>query len=106
MRPTAGCWPSATARASPPPRNWLVLARLAAGTIANMPGNPYLRHSDLLLVSHHLAVRVLAPAVMLAAAIALVALCVTRRWKLRESPGPEPSGMAGAPLDPGLLAAD
>ena len=54
----------------------------------------------------YLALAGLAPAVMLAAAIALVALCVTRHWKLRESPGPEPSGIAGAPLDPGLLAAD
>ena len=33
--------------------DWLVLARLAAGTIANMPGNPYLQHSHLLLVTDH-----------------------------------------------------
>ena len=29
--------------------DWLVLARLTAGTISNMPGNPYLQHSHLLL---------------------------------------------------------
>ena len=86
--------------------DWLVLARLAAGTIANMPGNPYLHHSHLLLVTDHFAVRILAPAVMLAAAIALVALCVTGRWKLRDAPGPERARIAGGPSDPGLLAAD
>ena len=86
--------------------DWLVLARLAAGTIANMPGNPYLHHSHLLLVTDHFVVRILAPGVMLAAAAALVALCVSGRWKLRDAPGPERAGTSGAPSDPGLLAAD
>ena len=69
--------------------DWLVLGRLAAGTISNMPGNPYLQHSRLVVLSDHFAVRVLAPMVMLAAAVALVALCVRGRWKLRDAPGPE-----------------
>ena len=80
--------------------DWLVLARLTAGTISNMPGNPYLQHSQLLLLTDHFAVRVLAPVVMLAAAVALVALCVSGRWKLRDSPGPE----RAAPGDAGRLA--
>ncbi len=81
--------------------DWLVLARLTAGTISNMPGNPYLQHSHLLRLADHFAVHIMAPIVMLAAAIALVALCVTGRWKLRDSPAPEAPG----PGDAGVLAA-
>ncbi len=71
--------------------DWLVLARLTVGTISNMPGNPYLQHSHLLLLTDHFAVRVLAPAVMLAAALTLVALCVSGRWKLRIDPARGPA---------------
>ena len=81
---TGWCWPGST-----------------AGTISNMPGNPYLQHSHLLRLADHFAVRMLAPMVMLAAAIALVALCLTGRWKLRDSPAPEAPG----PGDAGVLAA-
>ena len=69
--------------------DWLVLGRLAAGTISNMPGNPYLQHSLLLWHIDHFAVRVLTPVVMLAAAAAFVALCVSGHWKVRDAPGPE-----------------
>ena len=68
--------------------DWLVLGRLAAGTISNMPGNPYLQHSHLLLATDHFAVRVLAPMVMLAAGGTFVALCLRGRWNLRDDPGP------------------
>jgi hypothetical protein len=79
--------------------DWLVLGRLAAGTIANMPGNPYLQHSLLLWHIDHLAVRVLAPVVMLAAAIAFVALCLRGNWTLRDAlrPGPTAPENAGQP---------
>lgn len=68
--------------------DWLVLARLTAGTIANMPGNPYLQHGHLVMVAGHFAVRVMAPIVMLIATLALVALCLTGRWKVRDPAGP------------------
>ena len=68
--------------------DWLVLARLAAGTISNMPGNPYLQHSHLLLATDHFAVRIMAPLVILAAAVILVVLCLTGKWKLRDSAEP------------------
>ena len=68
--------------------DWLVLGRLAAGTISNMPGNPYLQHSHLLLATDHFAVRALAPMAMLAAAGIFVALCLCGRWNLRDDPGP------------------
>jgi hypothetical protein len=83
--------------------DWLVLARLTVGTISNMPGNPFLRHSQLLLATDHFAVRVVTPIVMLTAAIALVGLGLTRRWKLRDSPGPGPGPGAAAAGDAGRL---
>ena len=86
--------------------DWLVLARLASGTIANMPGVPYVQHGYLLRIADHFAVRILAPTIMLAAAIALVALCVSGRWKLRDTPVPERVPITGVPEDQGLLAAD
>jgi hypothetical protein len=78
--------------------DWLVLGRLAAGTISNMPGNPYLQHSRLLLLADHFAVRILTPMVMLAAAVALVALCLSGRWKLRDAPEPGPTPLENAAL--------
>ncbi len=78
--------------------DWLVLARLTAGTISNMPGDPYLHHGHFLNVIDHWAVHVVAPAVILAAAVGLVGLCVTGRWNLQEPPGPPPP--ARAPLVP------
>ena len=61
-----------------------------------MPGNPFLQHSHLLLLTDHFAVRVLAPVVMLAAAVTLVALCVSGRWSLGILPA-----RAGTPGDAG-----
>jgi hypothetical protein len=78
--------------------DWLVLGRLAAGTISNMPGNPYLQHSPLLWHIDHVAVRVLTPVVMLAAAVAFVALCLSGHWKLRDTPGPGPTALENAGL--------
>jgi hypothetical protein len=85
--------------------DWLVMSRLAAGTISNLPGNPYLQHSRLLWLTGHFAVRVLAPVVMLAAAAALVVLCLRGHWKLRDTPGPghtapENAGRPASAADP------
>ena len=85
--------------------DWLVLGRLAAGTISNMPGNPYLQHSLLLWHIDHFAVRVLTPIVLLAAAAAFVALCLSGRWKVRDAPGPghaagENAGMPARAAEP------
>ena len=84
--------------------DWLVLGRLAAGTISNMPGNPYLQHHRLLWLIDHFAVRMLAPTVMLAATVALVALCLSGRWNQGCSqagaPGPEDAGRPAPVADP------
>ncbi len=60
--------------------DWIVLARLCAATLANMPGNPFgvsggkLRAFDVFLVHG------LTPTVLLVCALALVWLCVSGRW--------------------------
>jgi hypothetical protein len=71
--------------------DWLVLAIVAAGTLPNIPGNP-LTPSGAVDSVHHFLIVDFAPPVLLAAAIGLVALCVSGRWKLNE-PG-EPPGTA------------
>jgi alpha-1,6-mannosyltransferase len=78
--------------------DWLVLARLTAGTISNMPGDPYMERGHWLRMTDHWAVHVVAPIVIFAAAIGLVVLCVTGAWHLREPPGRPPG--ARAPLRP------
>jgi hypothetical protein len=67
--------------------DWLVLAIVTAGTIPNIPGNP-VAPSGALRGVHHFFVVTFAPLVLLVAAIGLVALCVSGRWKLREPGGP------------------
>jgi hypothetical protein len=59
-------------------------------------------HSQLLLATDHFAVRVMTPMVMLTAAIALVGLGLTGRWKLRDSPGAGPGTAAAG--DAGRLS--
>jgi hypothetical protein len=71
--------------------DWVVLARLTAGTIALMPGTPAPLPGYLLTRINHDSQVYLAPIVLLAAVIWLAALCVTGRWKLRlpvTVPGP------------------
>ena len=67
--------------------DWLVLAIVAAGTLPNIPGNPR-APSGVVDSVHHFFIVDFAPVVLLAAAIGLVALCVTGRWKLSEPGGP------------------
>jgi hypothetical protein len=74
--------------------DWLVLAPIAVGTITaplGMPGAP-LGHAAGLI--HDFSVQVLSPLVLLAAAAGLVALCLSGRWKPRDthpSPSPRPT---------------
>jgi hypothetical protein len=72
--------------------DWLVLARVAAGSLPNTPGNPYGPYGvvgDL----HHVSIVLVAPVVLFAAAVGLVVLCLTGRWTRREPdpPGPAPN---------------
>jgi hypothetical protein len=71
--------------------DWLVLARLTAGTIANMPGNPLLPHGHVLNLLDRYAVHAIAPLVILGAAVGLVVLCWSGRWKPEDTAGPPPT---------------
>jgi hypothetical protein len=71
--------------------DWLVLARLTAGTLANMPGNPLLPHGHVLNLLDHYAVHAIAPLVILGAAVGLVVLCWSGRWNPEGPAGPPPS---------------
>ena len=75
--------------------DWLVLARLCAATIANMPGNvggvpvKSLKAFDAFLVHG------LAPAVLLGAAMAVVLFAVTGAWGLQQETDPMPAWPPG-----------
>ena len=71
--------------------DWLVLARLTAGTIANMPGNPLLPHGHVLNLLDRYAVHAIAPLVILGAAVGLVVLCWSGRWNPRDTADPPPT---------------
>jgi hypothetical protein len=87
--------------------DWLVMARLAAGTLPNIPGNPH-APPGMVGTLHHAFVVTFAPLVLLFAAIGLVVLCLSGRWKLREfseRPGalrPETAGRVPVTSDPDL----
>jgi hypothetical protein len=64
--------------------DWLVLARLTAATFALMPGNAGFPPEHILAAITADSLYWWAPAVLLAAAVALVWLCLTDRWKMDE----------------------
>ena len=74
--------------------DWLVLARLGAATIANMPGDPNgvpgraLKQVDVFLVHGF------APAVLLTAALGIVVLAISGRWGIQSEPGRQPAALA------------
>jgi hypothetical protein len=78
--------------------DWIVLLRLTAATIANTPGIPAGPPGHDLKVIDRFAVSHLGPWALLAAVIALVAIAVTGRWKVRYPPrlsggtGPDHTG--------------
>jgi hypothetical protein len=68
--------------------DWLVLGRIAAGTLPNTPGNPFGPPGHLLFQVHHWVVVVVAPLALMAAAAGLVLLCLSGQWTPRETGGP------------------
>jgi len=62
--------------------DWLVVVRMTAATFALMPGNAGYPRQHLLKVITSDSLYYLAPAVLLAAAVALVWLCRTGRWDM------------------------
>jgi len=62
--------------------DWLALVQLTIGVFALMPGNAAIPAQHLLATITNDSLYWVAPAVLLAAAVALVGLCLTRRWKM------------------------
>jgi alpha-1,6-mannosyltransferase len=74
--------------------DWLVLARLTAATLANVPGNPNAKLNWLIGAVHHGIVQGVVPLVLLAAAVGLVLLARKGQWGLEDPgapPGPAPA---------------
>jgi hypothetical protein len=74
--------------------DWLVLGRLAAATLANIPGNPNAKLDWLIGAVHHGIVEGVVPLVFVAAAVCLVLVARNRDWRLQDPggpPGSEPS---------------
>ena len=79
--------------------DWLVIARVAVGSLPNTPGNPTNPPGHVLDLLHHWSIVAIAPLVLLAAALGLIVLCVTRQWTPRVPGGPP----GPAPEEPELV---
>jgi len=81
--------------------DWLVLVRLAAGTIASIPGNPpqiiRLQAGHFVLEVHNVIVYALTPLVLFGAAVALIVLLLTGRWNRPAPPVAAPEAKADDP---------
>lgn len=62
--------------------DWLAIVRLTAATFAFMPGNAGFPHEHVLKVITSDMLYYIAPAILLAVAVTLIWLCLTRRWKM------------------------
>jgi len=78
--------------------DWLVIARLVAGTVALMPGNPTPLPSHLLSRISTDALTLAAPIVLTTALVAMILLCLADRRRSRQS-------STGAPGAPGVASA-
>jgi hypothetical protein len=83
--------------------DWLVLARIAACSIPNAPGNPANPPGRIVGLIHQLSIGAFVPLVLLGAAVCLVALCLSGRWKLREPGGPPGAAPETAPAVPSAV---
>jgi hypothetical protein len=70
--------------------DWLVLLRLTAATISNMPGNPWAPPGHVLAVLDRVVIYRVAPVALLAAVVGVVLLAVSGRWGLRLPPRGHP----------------
>jgi hypothetical protein len=79
--------------------DWLVIWRIGIGSLPNTPGNPTLPPGHVLQLLHHWSLDVVAPLVLLAAAVGLIVLCLTNQWTPRLPGGPP----GPAPEEPELV---
>jgi hypothetical protein len=78
--------------------DWIALIRLAAGTIALVPGNPYLHAGRLIDSLSQGIITFWAPAALLASAVVVVALSVTGRWRARRTDHPASPASTSSPM--------
>lgn len=74
--------------------DWLVLARLAAATIANMPGDPNGVPVHVLKALDRLLVHGIVPLVLVVCLVWLVILAITGSWGVRPAQSTQPTGSA------------
>jgi hypothetical protein len=76
--------------------DWLVIARLVAGTVALMPGNPTPLPSHLLSRISNDVLTLAAPVVLFAALATMICLCLAERRLSRPPPAGTPGGIPTA----------
>jgi len=75
--------------------DWLVLARLTAATIANMPGDPSGVPGHYLKAFDHFLVHGMAPLVLVFCAVWLVIMAFTGQWGIKPTDSTQQAGMSG-----------
>jgi hypothetical protein len=78
--------------------DWIVLGRLAVGTIALIPGDPYLHAGHLIGRMNQDILTLWAPVLLLVSIAALVALSVTGRWRASQTEVPASSSNKAVPV--------
>jgi hypothetical protein len=78
--------------------DWIVLGRLAVGTIALIPGDPYLHAGQVIGRVDQDILTLGAPILLLVGVAAVVALCVTGRWRASQTDVPASSSNKPTPV--------
>lgn len=78
--------------------DWIVLGRLTAGTIALIPGDPYMAAGAVINGVSHDILTLWAPALLLASVLGLVWLSVARRWRVCQAEIPASSASKQIPV--------
>lgn len=78
--------------------DWIVLGRLTVGTIALIPGDPYMHAGGLIDWLNHDILTLWAPVLLLASALGLAWLALTGRWRVRQSEIPASSASKPMPV--------
>lgn len=78
--------------------DWIVLGRLTAGTVALIPGDPYLNAGHLIDRLNQDILTLWAPIVLLASAVGLAWMSLTGRWRLSQTEIPASTASKPIPV--------
>ena len=78
--------------------DWIALGRLTVGTVALIPGEPYLNAGSQIVRLNQDILTLWAPVLLLASAVGLVCLSVTGRWRVVQSEIPASSASKNKPI--------